>query len=79
MTDFSEDDSYKLWELTTNRSWENLYNLLYADYYEGHKVGLDNQLVYNLMETAQKFQDSETEFPEDSDQFYQTLTQQLAS
>ncbi len=72
----TEDNSYKLWEMT-NRSWESLYNLLYNDYYEGHKLGLDKDLVYQIMQIAEKFENNETEFPQTHEQFYETLTQQL--
>ncbi len=77
MAYLSEDNSYKLWQMLPTRSWESLYNLLYNDYYEGHKIGLDNQLVYDLMLIAEKLQNSTAEFPETDQQFYQSLAQQL--
>ncbi len=75
----TEDNSYKLWQMLSIRSWESLYNLLYEDYYEGHKVGLENELVYQIMQLAERFENSNVEFPQTYEQFYQTLTQQLGS
>ena len=69
MAYLTEDNSYKLWQMA-GKSWESLYNLLYKDYYEGEKVGLDNTLVYQIMQVAEKFQNNEAEFPETHDQFY---------
>lgn len=76
MAYLTEDSSYKLWELA-EKSWEGLYNLLYKDYYEGGKIGLDNDLVYQIMQVAQRFQSNEAQFPQTHDQFYETLNQQL--
>lgn len=79
MVYLTEDNSYKLWEMLSVRSWESLYNLLYNDYYEGHKIGLDNELVYQVMQIAERFENNNTQFPQTDDEFYQTLTQQLGS
>lgn len=78
MAYLSEDNSYKLWKMLSIRSWESLYNLLYNDYYEGHKVGLEEQLVYEIMKIAEKFESNSADFPETYEQFYQTLTPQLS-
>ncbi len=75
----SEDNSYKLWEMLPNRSWESLYNLLYNDYYEGHKIGWDENLIYQLMQMAQTFQSNEAQFPQTEEQFYETISQRLGS
>jgi len=77
MAYLTEDNSYKLWE-QIDKSWESLYNLLYNDYYEGHKIGLDKDLVYDLMQIAEKLESSQTEFPQTYEQFYETLYQQLS-
>lgn len=72
----TEDEAYKLWQ-TTNRSWESLYNLLYSDYYEKHKIGLDRSLEYKIMRLAQQLKDSNIDFPSTYEQFYQTLNDRL--
>lgn len=76
MAYLTEDNSYKLFQMA-NKSWESLYNLLYKDYYEGDKVGLDNDLVYQIMQIAQRFESNGAAFPETHDQFFETLSQQL--
>ncbi len=75
----SEDNAYKLWQMLPNRSWESLYNLLYNDYYEGHKIGWDENLIYQLMQMAQTFQSNEAQFPQTEQQFYETISQRLGS
>lgn len=77
MADLSEDNASLLWQKIDNKSWESLYNLLYNDYYEGHKVGLDRDLVYQIMQIALKFEGSNVEFPQTVDQFHGTLSGQL--
>lgn len=78
MAYFTEDDAYKLWQMT-NKSWEALYNLLYRDYYEGHKIGLERRLVYQVMQVAGGLQDSDTPFPETWEEFHAFINQQLGN
>lgn len=73
----SENDSYKLYGMDVNKSWESLYNLLYNDYVEGHKIGLDENLVHRLMGIAKSCEVNNVSFPQTHDDFYESLTQML--
>lgn len=75
-----ENNAYKVWQIT-EKSWKNLYDLLYTQYYTGGKIelndNLDKPMVYRLMKIAEKYKNSGANFPQTHDQFYEILNNEL--
>lgn len=72
----TEDKAYNLWE-QTERSWEDLHNLLYDVYYNGRPLNLDRDTVYKMMQIAKSFDNQERNFPETNTEFYEVVNQYL--
>lgn len=75
--EIAREDAQTLWTKLSTRTWGTLYDLLYNDYYEGHRIGLNRDLVYHVMQVAQINNEKNVSFPETSEDFYETLTDQL--
>lgn len=72
----TEDKAYNLWE-QTERSWEDLYNVLYDVYYNGRPLNMDRDTVYKMMQIAKSFDNQERNFPETNTEFYEVVNQYL--